>query len=76
MGAHKFDSHRRSLDLRNFLLPPKSKNSKFEYTLVLDLDETLVHYDQNMLQFKVRPHCRSFLKLMSEEFEIVVFTAA
>ncbi len=27
-------------------------------------------------QFRVRPHCRSFLRLMSQYFEIVVFTAA
>jgi len=63
-------------------------------TLVLDLDETLVHcsvepvaspdfifpvsYDGN--EFRVhaykRPHLRSFLKRVSEMFEVVLFTAS
>lgn len=46
------------------------------YTLVLDLDETLVHYDQILKQFRVRPYAREFLKRMAFLFEVVVFTAA
>lgn len=71
-----FQRHRSSQEVFKFLLPPKDTNSEFTYTLVLDLDETLVHYDQILRQFRVRPHCRSFLRLMSQYFEIVVFTAA
>lgn len=54
-------------------------NTKREYTLVLDLDETLVHYvDSSPGDSKVliRPGCESFLERMSSEYEVVVFTAA
>ena len=47
------------------------------YTLVLDLDETLVHFVQNKDEGAVyiRPGCDEFLKLVSQWFELVVFTA-
>lgn len=47
-----------------------------EYTLVLDLDETLVHYNyrNNLSQFKIRPYCQEFLYEMSEHFEVGIFT--
>jgi len=53
-----------------------SISSRFRYTLVLDLDETLVHYEASERRFKLRPHCLSFLKELSPHFEIVIFTAA
>jgi CTD small phosphatase-like protein 2 len=43
---------------------------------VLDLDETLIHFDTQKEQFRVRPYCRQFLADMSTKFEIVIFTAA
>ena len=48
------------------------------YTLVLDLDETLVHYYEvnGEGSFRVRPGCDKFLKEMSEMYEVVIFTAA
>ena len=48
------------------------------YTLVLDLDETLVHffYTPSGGMFLIRPFCLKFLEEMSEKFEIVIFTAA
>ena len=60
-------------------LPPLPENkASCTYTLVLDLDETLVHYfeigDQG--KFLVRPGVIPFLKEMSKVFEIVIFTAA
>lgn len=49
-----------------------------EYTLVLDLDETLVHYidSQSQGKFLTRPYVHEFLEKMSKHFEIVIFTAA
>jgi len=60
-------------------LPPLPTNKiNNTYTLVLDLDETLVHYfeigDQG--KFLVRPGVTTFLKEMSKYYEIVIFTAA
>ncbi len=48
------------------------------YTLVLDLDETLVHYFEigSEGHFLVRPGCDTFLKEMSQIYEVVIFTAA
>lgn len=44
------------------------------FTLVLDLDETLGHFDGK--RFLLRPGCHEFIKAMSEFFEIVLFTSA
>ena len=74
-------------------LPPMNQNSQYmnlpsgigrfsserKYTLVLDLDETLIHYvdtgeDEGSF-FLIRPYCLQFLKQMSEYYEIVIFTA-
>ncbi len=48
------------------------------YTLVLDLDETLVHYveDEESAYIQIRPGAEIFLDEMAKYFEIVVFTAA
>lgn len=55
------------------LLPPTSAR----YTLVLDLDETLVHYVEvgDEAEVLVRPYCYEFLAEMSKHYELVVFTA-
>ena len=49
-----------------------------EYTLVLDLDETLVHYveesDQAFIQ--IRPGAELFVEELSKFYELVIFTAA
>ena len=49
---------------------------EYKYTLVLDLDETLVHYDEENECFYVRPFATEFLENMHKYYEIVVFTAA
>jgi CTD small phosphatase-like protein 2 len=59
---------------KQFVLP--SMSSKYDYTLVLDLDETLVHFEATERKFKLRPNCVTFLRALSSYFEIVIFTAA
>lgn len=56
----------------------KSIHGSQEYTLVLDLDETLVHFIQNKNggQVLLRPHVHRFLAEMARYYEIIVFTAA
>ena len=58
-------------------LPEKSPDAR-NLTLVLDLDETLVHFTENESngKFLVRPFAREFLIRLSQFFELVVFTAA
>ena len=58
-------------------LPPMDKN-KFKYTLVLDLDETLVHYieEKDRHYVQVRPFAEYFISEMGKYFELVIFTSA
>lgn len=46
-----------------------------QYTLVLDLDETLVHYDERTEDVYERPFVVEFLEQMAKLYEIVIFTA-
>lgn len=61
-------------------LPDIKLKSKHACTLVLDLDETLVHFQENPDksggQFFIRPYAVEFLKEMAECYEVVIFTAA
>ena len=57
-------------------LTPEKQNST--YSLILDLDETLVHffYTPSGGAFLIRPYCFQFLEEMSKFYEIIIFTAA
>jgi CTD small phosphatase-like protein 2 len=58
-------------------LPPLEGDKK--YTLVLDMDETLIHYKEiegAQNAFLIRPYCQEFLDEMAKHYEIVIFTAA
>jgi Dullard-like phosphatase family protein len=66
---------------KNLVKPPflpELDTKRYKYTLVLDLDETLVHYmeEENSAYVQVRPYADYFLKELSKFFEIVLFTAA
>ena len=46
--------------------------------MVLDMDETLIHYTEANKNgsLLIRPYCHEFLEEMSKYFELVIFTAA
>lgn len=59
------------------LLPPIRPDRR--YTLVLDLDETLIHYSEDPTsegEFFTRPYTELFLEELSKYYEIVIFTAS
>lgn len=58
------------------LLPPKKVQKT--YSLVLDLDETLIHFSENKKggEFFLRPYSKEFLIEMSKYYELIIFTAA
>ena len=56
--------------------PPKK-----EYTLVLDLDETLIYFNfininKNLGKVRLRPGLLNFLEIIKEFYEIIVFTSS
>jgi CTD small phosphatase-like protein 2 len=48
------------------------------YTLVLDLDETLIHYEErgDKGEFLIRPYAQEFIDELAKFYEITVFTAS
>ena len=56
-------------------LPPLDRK-RFRYSLVLDLDETLVHSIAETGKSLIRPYAELFLKELSTYYEIIIFTAA
>lgn len=63
--------------VNQYFLPKKAPDAK-KYTLVLDLDETLIHYveEENNAFIQIRPYAEEFLEEMSNYYELVIFTAA
>ena len=65
----------------NIPVPYIENKSNKPYTLVLDLDETLIHFKPNPNNeesgtIKIRPYLYQFLDNIKKYYELVVFTAA
>ena len=56
----------------------KPIDPKYKYTLVLDLDETLVFYQPNkeLAHIQIRPGAEDFIKQLSEYYEIIIFSSS
>ena len=56
-------------------LPPI--DPKYKFTLILDMDETLIHFFFTHINgmFFVRPYCLDFLNELNNIYEIITFTA-
>ena len=68
-------------NLKHLKIPYIVSNNKKQYSLILDLDETLVHFkvnhnhnDEGVL--KLRPGVFTFLEKVKEFYEIILFTEA
>lgn len=71
-------------------LPEKSKRNLLKKTLILDLDETLIHscytqlseydykldIDNRTVYVRKRPYLNQFLKKMSDLYEMIVYTSS
>ena len=62
-------------NLRNKINLPK-KDIKKIFTLVLDLDETIISYNNETKTFIPRPGLNKFLNEISKIYEIILFTSA
>lgn len=66
----------------NFIPPPfqsTASNNRKYYTLVLDMDETLIHFvvdNESEGRLLYRPYLFEFLNQVSHLFEVVVYTAS
>ena len=60
-------------------IPYIKKKSRKKFSLILDLDETIVHskrFNNNGFYFFIRPGAIEFLKEISAYYEIIIFTSS
>ena len=74
-----FQNHK--MNENNIPIPYLKNNLSKPYTLVLDLDETLIHFKVNPNKetsgvLQLRPYIYEFLDSVKQYYELVVFTAA
>lgn len=75
--SSSLDISRSHSSSKKYLLPPI--HNKYKYTVVLDLDETLIHSLEKNGETKeilIRPHARDFINTFGKMYELVIFTAA
>ena len=68
-------------EIKEISAPYAKSGSSKEYCLVLDMDETLIHFkidveDDSLGTLRMRPGLFKFLDSMEKDFEIMIFTAA
>ena len=59
---------------KKYFITENRKISK-KLTLVLDMDETLIHYDVDTSKAYNRPYLQKFLQTLSKYYELIIFTA-
>ena len=69
------------IKITNPKFPFLEKKSNKKYTLVLDLDETLIHFKPNPNsessgKIMIRPFLYDFLRSVKKYYELIIFTAA
>ena len=69
------------INTTNVKYPFLEKKKKKKYTLVLDLDETLIHFKPNPNndssgKIMIRPFLYDFLRSVKKYYELIIFTAA
>ena len=67
---------RKNNEEQNLLVPPFTKNANIKYHVIIDLDETLVHYCEEKYSYyvKVRYGVENFLQKISDFCEIIIFS--
>ena len=77
-STYKQNQYSNNNNLINIPYLPNKKDSKKNFTLVLDLDETLISYQKDEYGrgiIKTRPNLNLFLSEINKIYELIIFTA-